>query len=1016
MKLLVKRRILLLLLICSCALFVGALTTSSLLSKVNASPQIIAENYDFDQVLNIGQTFNPPSAKIEYGGDEYDAIAESLIFPDGKAQSSESYLLTQSGVYSIKYSANISGKIISVKEKFVVSSNVLTVSGNNSSVRYGHSEKADMDGIIVKLASGDKFTYGKPINLYDYSKNDNFITLYALPEMQNVADVNSLYIRLTDAFDPNNYVDVVTYGNYGDINEQKNLALYTGAAANGQPLTGIYRWWKVNEKTFIYQNELYSINRAVRYNYEGGYPSYPEANNQQKTNGFSFVARSGYGKNPYELKIDLTEKQFFGCTPISGSNGMIADLDEPLFYDNLWSGFTTGEVYLSIFSNNYVNSNFEFILTNIGDEDLSNANYLDQDEPYVTVDTPDDGKIPNAIVGTPYRLFDATAFDVVDGAIDCKAFVYRSYHSSASVMVSVKNGQFIPDKAGEYSIVYRAVDRAGNVGEKVIDIYANESSLLDVSLEQRASESVSGKVVTVKHPEVVGANGSYTLKVTATIDGTDYSVNKDDDGEYTFMPLHSGLYTIKYECTDYNQTVVKTYELNIDCFDGTIITDVLNLPKVFVKGAPLVLPELPCYDLSSGSPIKGVCDISYKFDDGQFIEYQSGSSVTIEADQKLTVKYYKNNAEHVEEYPVTDVGYQNSQADMKNYFYGKDFSVSADSDGAYYYTSKDNSLYFVNKLLATDFKVKFKLLAGEFDEMTFVLTDVEDKFNVLNVSLKKDTASTTKVSINGTPWNTVSMVFKGNEIVLNYNCVDNTLTIDKFTYDLDGLFGGLNGRFVYLETLFKGVTESVNLCISQVNNQALSSDYSDYSYPAYYVALNNDAKKIGDEIILSELVVGDVLSFYTGATVTIKSPSGENCYSVDNVLMKDVEDFSREYVLEVDEIGRYRVILDYTDGNNGGRVTLNIEVSDHVAPVITIEDPDTTASVGKNVSIADYEVTDNIDTELTVRIFVMDTKGSVNLVEDGEFKAEREGVYTVMYYVLDSAGNLGFASYEVVVD
>ena len=134
MKLLVKRRILLLLLICSCVLFIGALTTSSLLSKVNATPQIIVENYDFDQVLNIGQTFNPPSAKIEYGGDEYDAIAESLIFPDGKAQSSESYLLTQSGVYSIKYSANISGKIISVKEKFVVSSNVLTVSGNNSSV------------------------------------------------------------------------------------------------------------------------------------------------------------------------------------------------------------------------------------------------------------------------------------------------------------------------------------------------------------------------------------------------------------------------------------------------------------------------------------------------------------------------------------------------------------------------------------------------------------------------------------------------------------------------------------------------------------------------------------------------------------------------------------------------------------------------------------------------------------------------------------------------------------------
>jgi hypothetical protein len=100
-----------------------------------------AESLNFEQELSsqysLGDVLTPPSAKIAYGENEYDAEVKSVTFPNGVSYNAESYVLSAPGKYFVNYIATTSKGVISCSVEFNVNANAYSVSSSNSSVYYG---------------------------------------------------------------------------------------------------------------------------------------------------------------------------------------------------------------------------------------------------------------------------------------------------------------------------------------------------------------------------------------------------------------------------------------------------------------------------------------------------------------------------------------------------------------------------------------------------------------------------------------------------------------------------------------------------------------------------------------------------------------------------------------------------------------------------------------------------------------------------------------------------------------
>ena len=220
-------------------------------------------------------------------------------------------------------------------------------------------------GLKVTLASGDVFTYNEPLDLRgqtaditgkETSERDNIVCFYVIPETQGIADVYDVKIRLTDVYDEDNFIEIVVYANSTDENEATGLALYAGARTSVQENYAGAHYMDYDNIGTIKDR----IFKDVDYYTLGGYWS----------DLVTFAAPNGYDNvRPFSFAINYSEKILYGfdqdATDHWYCTHRLADFDDSDYFDTLWDGFTTGEVYLSIYSDFYVNSSFTFVITEI---------------------------------------------------------------------------------------------------------------------------------------------------------------------------------------------------------------------------------------------------------------------------------------------------------------------------------------------------------------------------------------------------------------------------------------------------------------------------------------------------------------------------------------------------------------------------------------------------------------------------------------------------------------------------
>ena len=353
-----------------------------------------------------------------------------MEFPSGKAYKGQNHLLSETGVYTVTYSATINGNEYSFSQNFTVRQSAYTVDMNSKAAYGTNNYISGEKGLNVTLSPKGEFIYNQILDLSENTKEDRLLRLFLTPSVTGEREADGVEIVITDLYNPENYITVrTTYNNGLDIQS------YVKAAAAGRTLSG-YSMTPENGTYFVggdFGRHIWlSVNGTVR-------------DGQKQLDAF-------------EIYYDYSEKQIHvGANTCHGNwdQRMVCDLDDPACFADTWDGFTTGEVIISLRAYNCVSENFNFFLTEVNGKKVE-TDYAVFNAPKISVNTlgMDETDLPLAVVGKSYPVYSAEAYDATIGKLDVSVKAIYAYGSANEIILDVVNGEFIPAIPGKYALVW----------------------------------------------------------------------------------------------------------------------------------------------------------------------------------------------------------------------------------------------------------------------------------------------------------------------------------------------------------------------------------------------------------------------------------------------------------------------------------------------------------------------------------------------------------------------------------
>lgn len=987
--------------VCGAAAFIGGVAFSnesnSAVVKADAEAvAMLAEHYV------VGDTVDFSGSSLSYQGVEYPATAY-VTDPNGKRVVGGEYVLEQAGAYTIVYKYVSDDLYLEDEKEIFVSKELFEVSSSKSSAVYTDFPSSFSNkGIVVKLANGDTFAYNRILDLSKVSASDKILQFFHNPNTPGAMDALRVEFVLTDIYDPTNYVTIIAKV-LGD-------GMYMTVNAAQQPATGMTACKKdtiSSEKKIIWRNQYYIMQVNNRYGTWFGY----------KFNGIPTSGR-GIGSECIEFSMDGTA--FLGAT-----GKLLADLGDKEQFTNIWTGFTTGEVYLTIKGAGYEKSTMNFVIPSILNHDLSMAGMKDEQAPSLEIAL--NGDAPDAIVGKAYKTFDWQATDDYTAEVDCTTRVYYNYYSSTRSRVEVKNGAFTPTYTGVYTIEYTAKDEANNTTVKTVDVVAKDDiKAMEIALSDYKTEFAVGDKVVVAKPEITSSYAENAVKIEAILEGGE-TVYEIDEKDLTFVPFYDGKYVVRYTATNYVETVVREYEANVAKTTKQYIFDEATMPKYLIKDATYELPTLYFYDFASGEPVKKNSKISV-FEDGAATATTLESNIyKVGANSIAKIVYSTLDGNDKAEYdiPVVDVGFGvRLGLQMDKYFYTSDITTEKKEDCLVFTANKAGNAKaeFINRLSSKEVTVSFSLLKDikDYEAIHFYVTDAADENTSVKLTYR---------------WlgNQVSFsVNDGKASVVDSNAGDECNLEFKYHYEtavvsqLSGVetkiattangdtFTGF-GDYVYLSFEIEGANAGAGFRFSKINNQMFSSKGLDGIEPRIYAEALRGYKPIGTEVTLKASMAVDVLCPTVTYTVRVTDPSGNTAQDISGIKMDENADLSIDHILRLDKVGKYTIKLEASDkADNRTSYIFTITVTDITPPELTLENAATSAKVGDSVRLAEAKY-DEADVK-TLYIVVMRPDSSMEFVEKDSLKVTMKGVYYVSYYATDATGNVAIKSYSIKVD
>lgn len=955
-----------------------------------------ADNYIYGTQITM-----PSEVVLTYGGKEYTATKGYVRYPDGRAYSGASFELDSYGSYTVVYEAKAEGKTVFAEHSFLVSAESYTV-GKNSAYATGTLNPnfgTDVQGLKITLAAGESFTYNYPVNVYENAENE----LISFNCMQFDPVAREITVRLTDCYDPSVYIDIL----YSKVAYSETYIL---AGAYGKSVCGVWNG-AAGGRTTVIDGAEYKLNERGT--------AIPGNRKKERHDG---LTSDRY--NNITLSLNTSDKKnvrvLVDTSPEKPKNNVVTELNNSDLYNYSFDGFTTGEVYLSVTATNVVGADSVEIeiasLAGLTGEDLAPDTITDTTPPEIVLASASDSI--NVMAGVYVSVPGATAYDTSGLKGKVSYAVYYGYGTDFEKNVSVRDGKFLPELLGAYTVEYVAVDRFGNAGVNTITMNAVKSGEEGIEFTcEKIADAAAGELVSAGNFTAVSLNGTAEVKISVT--DPEGRVRALSSAEEVFLLERAGTYVVSYVYSD--GLYEGTYSYEFTAADEGIYrfeSRTVPLPRYLIRGAEYSVEALKAFVYSAQEPKSAEVNAYIRYDGGEYSSFDP-AGFTVGSGNTLQIRFACKNDPDVfvesETVTITDVGYKSGSLNLANYFAG-DFegSVSQETPDYLSYaltTCPSGSLNFVNPLLLSSFRFRFSLSGNaQVRAFTVVLTDFYNRKNETRIRF-----SGTAVSLDGTE-KTVLESWIDSPFTLVYDSTG-TLSLGgtTFTHPLS-----FTADKILFSVEFEGVAAGGTFNVYSVCNQTFG----------YYVTSDNIKPLLSVNNPDRVADVGDVISLARPEAADVLSPSAaENCVlsvyrngsvvrATDGTELKEVYAFA-DYSFRISDFGTYLIVYKYTDGaGKSDDIRWTIKVTDNICPEITLERYDgkpVSVSVNKAVEPIAYTVSDNITAaeNLDVFIVVYNENGARVCASRDTFTLTQAGVYTVYLYCTDEAGNTAYVTYLV---
>ena len=1007
----------------------------------------LQDNYKVSDVLEI------PSATLG------DVEAEfRIILPDGTYSNKERFELSMPGAYTIEYTAVVDGKIYKMQKTFVVSGDLFTLNGTGSS-EYITIEETGVSGMYFNMYNGDSIVYNDIVDLTLLNgPQDTLYKMFPMVSTVGEADITQYEVTLTDAYDENNAVTVrFKKSSIASANDYK--ISYVEASFNGSKFCGL-------EQSATGQYTVENLNGL----YKGGQPLYSEtyrAHVNTPKYGAPILASftGGTQQSPLNsgnqwvgIAYDMNTNIVY-ATCSSKYRVVVADFENADIFGEKFQGFTDGKVKISIKPTIFEKGSCgifisEFAGKKFTEEDTKS--FVSSYAPNINVDYKGYSKdnLPKVRKGASYQIFDATAYDIVDGNLPVKVSVYYGYSTKNKVQVELIDGKFTANRLGTYTVVYQAMNKTGKITTEILEI-ESENNVEELSahiigeIDYNVSVSAGNTVKVLEDYQVVNAYGKENFSAKAVLKSDSsvcFELNQEND--YSFMPIVSGEYEIVYTVSDYSQVTTFTRTLTVIGSNTIYYTVNGAIPEYLIKNGLYDLSVVDAYTLDKGTPIKQ--SVLLYVDLGNGSEFIPIDGIMEIKDEYLTSKNTVNlvympdieNAEErnafVREIPVIDAGLYTENMDKSKYFVVNKGEVSFKPD-EYYTNCEIRSLEdgtarftFANYLNVNPFKIKLgAYVKGDefvaFDRVNVYLYDAINTSNYIVVSLFKDTEGWF-VTVNEKKSLKLSNTWGGadDEFYVNFSSAKNKCVINNFFTFTDINFYGTDDTAVYtdgakmvIEVISKNGCDGIQI---RSVNDAEFDKYADMSPASVDVSADTNAGewKIGETVTLLPFAAYDVFAPYMEVKVSVSlrkdgDAKKADVKSVDGIKLYRVSAL-RGYEFVLSEYGTYTVQISAEDGinsDNDASYSYSITIADYTKPIVNITDKKTSYAVGDTFTVPKFTVDISQYNWCVIVENPDDQKAFVN-GENG-YVFNKAGKYKISLLVYDVDMNITEVVYTVTV-
>ena len=992
--------------------------------EVSAHSLQMMENFRESYV--VGEKLVIPNAKINVNGADYDATF-SVIAPSGKAYKATEMILNENGKYAIKYSVEVNGKFYSQVVYFEVNKEIFSVDGNNSTFSYADGQ------IRVDLTEGEELTYNVPIDLKDLTKDDTLTSIYVTASQTGVRDFEEYILKLTDVYDSENavYIRVVAAPDYELYLSDPEL--YSGHAySQYQSYIGV-NFNDLGNWASTYFGEIRSTS------VHGTLGTPVAASFANKT--YNGVA---VGEEVLQFSFDYATQRVYVGSNLYG--GLVADLDDPAYFPEGWKGFTDGLCYISLYAND-VDSTAKLVMKDIAGLDDSKTIVVDETPPTLVVDFEEytEDTIPYGVVGESYNIFAASAFDenITNKNATCQ--VYYNYGASNKTLVTVKDGAFVPEYEGVYTLVYTATDLFGNKTEKVVHIMVVGEGL-PLAFDITNSTGVAGLMTQIAKPSVSAFDermGKPKLTVAVSrgeINDVVYDGLLEDFESVEYCFMLTGEWKISYTLSDYLRSAMKEVLCNVAFEKNVIFTEFedLVLDEYFVSGNTYILPDVEVATFTDEKTEYAAAKIKVVYDDGKTELLMSNLfTPNVEGGKKVTIVYYDEADESVfisgEKEIYSIIG--TDGLDMSKLFVSDKAQISAMQSNVLVQMTENSKIALLNKQDTQNFSVVFNLLenSGKFDVFHMTLTDAEDANVQVKLSFKNlhntefNEYENVQMYINGDISTTYSLVYSFSGLTserfnIKYRNAINTFTVGKTSVVVDRTvkgddFEGFPSKTVYV-TFESELSGEGQVEFYSINSQVLSMAKNEQGKPSISLLSNYDETYRINKIISTSTAFGiDVIGGYSQVTITlINYETGEKVKSLAGQEISGL-DASVSYEVKLDSYGEYLVRYNTVDRfGNKGAIAYSFWVEDDIAPSIEIVG-EVKKAVAVNSQFAMPEVNVQDDASVgEVFAIIRDPYGKDIFADQSKgYTFTVKGTYKITLSVFDSNGNMAMIVYYVEV-